>query len=141
MISPLMAPCSAGTGYSWVPVAGKKDCAVPVSNARLRYRSDPALVRAGLAGRPEAWRELIDRYGRLVHSIPRRYGWSEADADDVFQIVFAILYRKLDTIRDQRQLIFVADQHDASRVLPDRQANPALRAARPDGAGHRGAIG
>ena len=101
MISPLMAPRSAGTGYSWVPVAGKKDCAVPVSNARLRYRSDAALVRACLAGRPEAWRELIDRYGRLVHSIPRRYGWSEADADDVFQIVFAILYRKLDTIRDQ----------------------------------------
>lgn len=82
-------------------MAGKKDCAVPVSNARLRYRSDAALVRACLAGRPEAWRELIDRYGRLVHSIPRRYGWSEADADDVFQIVFAILYRKLDTIRDQ----------------------------------------
>jgi len=87
-------------------VAGQKDEVVPVTNAglRKRYRSDPALVRACLAGRPEAWRELIDRYGRLVHSIPRRYGWSEADADDVFQIVFAILYRKLDTIRDQRQL-------------------------------------
>ena len=67
-------------------VAGQKDEVVPVTNAglRKRHRSDPALVRACLAGRPEAWRELIDRYGRLVHSIPRRYGWSEADADDVF---------------------------------------------------------
>ncbi len=77
---------------------------VKKTGLRKRYRSDPALVQACLAGGQDAWHELIDRYGRLVLSIPRRYGWSEADADDVFQIVFSILYRKLDTIRDHAQL-------------------------------------
>ena len=67
-------------------------------------RTDAELIHACLGGDQTAWGELVDRYGRLVYSIPRRYGLSEADADDVFQEVFIILYRKLSTLRDPDRL-------------------------------------
>lgn len=65
---------------------------------------DAALVQACLAGEEKAWEELVDRYGRLVYSIPRRMGMSPADADDVFQDVFATLLRYLGSLRDQSLL-------------------------------------
>jgi RNA polymerase sigma factor (sigma-70 family) len=39
-----------------------------------------------------------------VYSIPKRYGLDDADADDVFQSVFTILYRKLDSLKDKTRL-------------------------------------
>ena len=65
-----------------------------------RYRPDPALVDACLDGDEVAWAELVDRYGRLVVSIPRRLGLSADDADDVFQDVFARVCERLDQLRD-----------------------------------------
>ena len=50
--------------------------------------SDADLIKACLDGRQAAWDEVVDRYGRLVYSIPRRYGFSDADADDIFQTVY-----------------------------------------------------
>ena len=70
----------------------------------LAARNDAALVEACLKGDEDAWNELVERFGRLVYSIARRYGLSEANAEDVFQTVFIILYRKLNTIRDQSRL-------------------------------------
>jgi RNA polymerase sigma factor (sigma-70 family) len=68
------------------------------------HQSDPALVQACLRGEESAWEELVDRYERLVYSIPRRLGLSAADADDVFQNVFATLVRRLGDLRDQSRL-------------------------------------
>lgn len=68
------------------------------------HRTDPALVHACLAGDERAWQEVIDRYGRLVLSIPRRMGMTPADAEDVFQNVFSILFRSLPTLQDQTRL-------------------------------------
>ncbi|MBI5031270.1 MAG: sigma-70 family RNA polymerase sigma factor [Chloroflexi bacterium] len=51
-----------------------------------------------------AWKELVDRYARLVYSIALRYDMSSTDADDVFQDVFTIVYRRLSTLRDQKLL-------------------------------------
>jgi len=70
----------------------------------LAGRTEAALVQACLDGQDAAWREVVDRYGRLVYSIPKRYGLSDADADDVFQTVFAILFRKLDQLREASRL-------------------------------------
>ena len=66
--------------------------------------TDAQLIEACLGGDRKAWNEIVDRYGRLVYSISRRNGLSDADCDDVFQDVFIILYRKLDTIRDRQHL-------------------------------------
>jgi RNA polymerase sigma factor (sigma-70 family) len=71
---------------------------------RPQKATDADLVRACLAGDDTAWHELVDRFGRLVYSIPARYGFCDADARDVFQTVFTILYRKLDGIREADRL-------------------------------------
>ncbi len=78
------------------------------SPGRTRSRratiSDADLVQACLDGDAAAWDEVLRRFGRLIYSIPRRYGFSDADADVVFQVVLTILFRKLDTIRDRDRL-------------------------------------
>jgi len=68
------------------------------------YKSDPALIQACLKGEKAAWDTLVERYGRLVYSIPHRYGFSADDADDVFQNVFLLAYRSLDKLKDQTRL-------------------------------------
>ena len=67
-------------------------------------RSDTELIEACLAGDPRAWDVLTRRYARLVYSIPRRYGFSEADCEDVLQTVMASLFRRLDGLRDHDRL-------------------------------------
>jgi RNA polymerase sigma factor (sigma-70 family) len=74
------------------------------SKGRLVERDDGQLVAACLKGDESAWSDVVDRYGRLVYSIPRRYGMSEAESDDVFQGVFATLFRRLDGLRDPNRL-------------------------------------
>ncbi len=71
---------------------------------RLAALGDADLLQACLDGSEDAWGEVIERYGRLVYSIPRRYGLSDADADDVFQTAFTILYKQLKQIRDRDRL-------------------------------------
>ncbi len=47
---------------------------------------------------------LVERYSRLVYSIPLRWGLSTDDADDVFQNVFTIVFRQLERLRNQQVL-------------------------------------
>ena len=80
--------------------------AVPVAEGAIEavYTSDPALIQACLNAEKAAWDTLVERYGRLVYSIPHRYGFSADDADDVFQNVFLLAYRSLDKLKDQARL-------------------------------------
>ncbi|MDY7109156.1 MAG: sigma-70 family RNA polymerase sigma factor [Planctomycetota bacterium] len=61
---------------------------------------DETLVRACRAGDEAAWREIVTRYGRLVFSIPRRYGLDPEASEDVFQEVFSILVQQLPAIQN-----------------------------------------
>ncbi|MCG3125648.1 MAG: hypothetical protein CHACPFDD_00473 [Phycisphaerae bacterium] len=63
-------------------------------------RNDQELIRACLDNDAGAWDELIERYGRLVYSIALKVGLSGSDADDVFQVVFGIVLRRLSTLRE-----------------------------------------
>lgn len=47
-----------------------------------------------------AWSTLVRRYQRLLYTVPRRAGLSEAHAADVFQACFEQLYRHLDRLDD-----------------------------------------
>jgi RNA polymerase sigma factor (sigma-70 family) len=69
-----------------------------------RFQSDPRLVNACLSGDSSAWNELVKRYQWLIYSVPRRYGLAVADAEDVMQNVFVIVYRRLSTLRDHTRL-------------------------------------
>jgi RNA polymerase sigma factor (sigma-70 family) len=73
-------------------------------DSSAEYRADTALVRACLDGDQLAWATLVERYGRLVYSVARRCGLGSDDADDVFQVVFTNLFRRLGGLRDEARL-------------------------------------
>lgn len=66
---------------------------------------DTRLIKDCLAGNEAAWAALINKYKRLIYSIPYKYGASPDDAADIFQAVCLELFtglkdlRKLDSIR------------------------------------------
>ena len=63
--------------------------------------SDAALVARCRVGDDDAWRELVDRFSRYVYAISvRGFRFREHDAEDVFQDVFARVYERLDSLRD-----------------------------------------
>jgi len=66
--------------------------------------SDDDLIRACRDGNSRAWELLLDRYERLVYSIPLNYGLSREDAADIVQITFTSLIQSLDTLREDSRL-------------------------------------
>jgi RNA polymerase sigma factor (sigma-70 family) len=56
-------------------------------NDHAEISEDEWLVQGCIQGDSKAWEELIDKYKRLIYSIPIKYGASSADAADVFQSV------------------------------------------------------
>lgn len=66
--------------------------------------SDDDLVAACRAGDARAWSEVVERYQRLVRSIPRAYGLREHDIDEVSQLTFTILVQSLDKLRPDTRL-------------------------------------
>ena len=60
--------------------------------------SDETLVFACRRGDETAWETLIDRYQRLIYTIPRRSGLDADMAAEVFQRVCMTLLRKIDSI-------------------------------------------
>src|ERR687888_431833 len=63
--------------------------------------SDRELVARCRAGDQEAWAELVERFSRYVYAISvQAFRLPEADAEDVFQEVFARAYEHLDGLRD-----------------------------------------
>lgn len=60
--------------------------------------ADAQLVNRCRSGDQSAWDALVERYQRLIFSIPRRAGLTEEQAADVFQDVFLTLFQKIDEI-------------------------------------------
>lgn len=93
------------------------------------HRNDPSLVQACLARNQAAWNDLVERYSRLVYSIPRRYGFADADADDVHQNVFRILAEKLEQLVDQARLsswIITTTHRECWRLKASQQRGQPL---------------
>lgn len=66
--------------------------------------SDTDLIIACRAGNEEAWTALLDRYNRLIYSIPLRFGLPRPIADEVFQETCLILLQQLDQLHDTERL-------------------------------------
>jgi len=63
--------------------------------------SDAQLVGRCRNGEAAAWNELVERFSRYVYAIAARvYRLPEHDAEDVFQEVFARVYERLGSLRD-----------------------------------------
>ena len=59
------------------------------------------LVARCREGDQEAWNELVERFSRYVYAIATQgFRLRDHDAEDVFQEVFAKVYERLDTLRN-----------------------------------------
>jgi RNA polymerase sigma factor (sigma-70 family) len=65
---------------------------------------DRRLVSECLKGNDEAWSALIDKYKRLIYSIPVKYGFSPDEATDIFQAVCLELLSELSKLRKPEAL-------------------------------------
>ncbi|MCB8953050.1 MAG: sigma-70 family RNA polymerase sigma factor [Ardenticatenales bacterium] len=63
--------------------------------ASLEYLPDEKLIAACQAGENDAWHTLVQRYSRLVYTIPARYGLTRTEIDDVYQTVWMNLLKHL----------------------------------------------
>jgi len=73
-------------------------------DAHVGPRNDRELVAACLSGDEQAWSELIDRYNRLIFSIPLKQGLNRDEAADIFQAVCLDLVAELPRLRDPQAL-------------------------------------
>jgi len=65
---------------------------------------DERLVQGCLEGDQHAWESLIDKYKRLIYSIPFKYGASPEDAADVFQAVCIEVFNSLPQLKNAGSL-------------------------------------
>lgn len=73
-------------------------------SARGLEKSDAELVKACRGGDEAAWNELVERYQRLIFTIPRRAGLSDEQSADIFQEVFLTLFEKLNDIEQPEKI-------------------------------------
>lgn len=97
----------------------------------MKHRSDEELIAACLEGDGTAWEALIERYQQMVYAVPRRYRLPPEEAADVFQGVWADLYRDLASLRRSgglRAWLVTATMRRSLRHKErrERQAGPSL---------------
>jgi RNA polymerase sigma factor (sigma-70 family) len=73
------------------------------SESRLAW-TDTRLVRECSNGNEDAWDALIEKYKRLIYSIPVKYGFNSDDANDIFQAVCLELLSELPKLRKPKAL-------------------------------------
>src|SRR5258708_25460166 len=69
---------------------------------RLQEASDLELVRHLLSGDDDAFAVIVDRYQRLVFSVAIRIVKDEGEAEEVVQIVFMDIFRKVEKFDPSR---------------------------------------
>ena len=72
---------------------------IAVATPRDTAAEEEKLVQDCLNGDEKAWNRLIDKYKRLIYSVPVKYGLSPDDAADVFQNVCVDLFTNLGKLR------------------------------------------
>ncbi len=74
---------------------------------------------------------MLNKYERLVYSIPLRYGLSRDDAADIAQITFTILVQSLDGLHDDSRLgswlVTVARRHTWRLLERNRRVSASER--------------
>src|SRR3712207_4906330 len=71
-----------------------------MKSVRAASDLDRVLIRRCQQGNAVAWQQVLNKYERLVYSIPLRYGLSRDDAADIAQNTFTILIESLDTLSE-----------------------------------------
>jgi RNA polymerase sigma factor (sigma-70 family) len=66
--------------------------------------SDQRLIQECLKGNQDAWTTIVQRYRKLIYSVPLRYGLPSDDAADIFQQVCLLLLKALPNLREPKSL-------------------------------------
>jgi RNA polymerase sigma factor (sigma-70 family) len=96
---------------------------------------DASLVQRCLDGQAAAWRTLVRRYQRLVHTVARRAGLDDGSVADVFQTVFERLHRHLPGMRQPERLhawIVTTAKRESLAVLQRGRREVSFEALRGD---------
>ena len=83
---------------------GTRVIIVSMKNTGCVDESDRDLILRCRRGSTGAWNQVLNRYERLVFSIPLRYGLSSDDAADVAQFTFAALVENMDNLAEDSRL-------------------------------------
>ena len=87
------------------------------------------LLRDAIAGKEDAWHELVERFSDFVWSIARGFRLDPAAAADVSQTVWLKLLEKADSIEDPERLpgwLATATKREAMRVVRLRSREPLV---------------
>jgi RNA polymerase sigma factor (sigma-70 family) len=66
--------------------------------------SNATLLERAAQGDQSAWKQLVDKYAKVVQSVARSFALQEADVYDVSQMTWLRLLQNLHTIRDPQRL-------------------------------------
>src|SRR6201998_4396272 len=91
-----------------------------------------------IQGDHKAWEDLIDKYKRLIFSIPIKYGASSADAADVFQSVCIEVMNclpQLKNVQSLRSWLITVTIRQSYRWKKKQSSHVELDAMEPDVAG------
>ncbi len=91
----------------------------------MMFDTDEELLQACRRGDARGWHGVLDRYERLLYSIPLNYGLTAEDAADVVQLTLTIFLQKLDELDDASNLAAwlatVARRHSWRRLAQRRR--------------------
>lgn len=82
------------------------------------------LLEAVRRGESGAWVRFVERYERLVYSVPRRMGFDEADSEDIAQAAWVLIHRHLEHVRTPAALgswLVTTTSREAARFGRSRQ--------------------
>jgi RNA polymerase sigma factor (sigma-70 family) len=97
--------------------------------------TDTRLVRECLQGNEAAWSALLDKYKRLIYSIPVNYGLSPDEAGDIFQETCVELLAALPRLREPRALpkwLMQVTAHKCAHLRERDRRLPQAYSADPD---------
>src|SRR5437667_3521580 len=103
--------------------------------SRADLRVDNELIGRCLKGDQAAWRELVEKYQRLVYSVARTMCPQSEDASDVFQQVWMELHQQLPALRTVEALpawLITVTKRKAYSVIRSKRGTESLDEDLPD---------
>lgn len=71
----------------------------------VRLKADPqTLIRNCISGDEAAWKLFFELYGRLIYTIPARFGFSSPDCDEIFQEASLEIVSRLSSVQQPERL-------------------------------------
>jgi RNA polymerase sigma factor (sigma-70 family) len=104
----------------------------------LDQESDESLVLACQRGEADAWDALVNRYQRLIYTIPRRAGLDEDQSAEVFQRTFTKLLENLHLIRQPGSIhawLVTTARRETLQLLRVQRTEQAFSQAEPPDTG------